>query len=392
VGSDAGHWFSSVAFHIARAPVLEDPEEFADWIRKTVVPQGGRSLHVEVLKGTYDFVTWMTPLNLQITGIASTHWEPDANHVWRIISRSSLANLGYQDSSVQCLHQDWLALEADDEDAILMCKQFMHSASLSQMPILILPSSIAKKLNIGDLKVNNFNPLGPGTLTQFRKTAVAVSKEPWKLFKARQYLESLCDRNTLALPSEPPTLHFLAGYQRPSLDVSTMLFDGHLGAAETQPRAIIVRAPTAGEKRKRLARCPAVPSAVAIAGIDAVDEGGGPVGDNADDGDDAPPEVVPAAAAVVVLRRPAAVVLRRPAAASAAAAPPPPGQPPPPPPETVAAAAADAPVCEPMYYGCAKCRNIRTGCVRCKAWATSRYQRYYFIGELVARAPASVAD
>jgi hypothetical protein len=47
--------FSSVAKILAGAPVLEDPYEFADYIKEHVTPAGGRSLHVQVLDGTYDF-------------------------------------------------------------------------------------------------------------------------------------------------------------------------------------------------------------------------------------------------------------------------------------------------------------------------------------------------
>ena len=86
--------FSTVAGVMSMAPVLEDMEEFAEWIRKEVAPVRGRELHVECLAGTWDFRQWLLPIELHIKGLVATQKEPEANHVWRIVARSDLDALG----------------------------------------------------------------------------------------------------------------------------------------------------------------------------------------------------------------------------------------------------------------------------------------------------------
>ena len=85
--------FSSVGFLLQRAPVLEDPYEFADWMRASIVPPRGRALHVEVLESTWDFQTWFFQLDAQTSGLAATHTEPDTNHMWRLVRNALLVNV-----------------------------------------------------------------------------------------------------------------------------------------------------------------------------------------------------------------------------------------------------------------------------------------------------------
>ena len=65
--------FSSVAKILAGAPVLEDPYEFADYIKEHVKPAGGRSLHVQVLDGTYDFKIFLQMSEIQAVGQFEMH-------------------------------------------------------------------------------------------------------------------------------------------------------------------------------------------------------------------------------------------------------------------------------------------------------------------------------
>ena len=57
--------FSSVWALLQRAPVLEDPYEFADWMRANIKPPRGRALHVEVMESTWDFQSWFFQLDAQ---------------------------------------------------------------------------------------------------------------------------------------------------------------------------------------------------------------------------------------------------------------------------------------------------------------------------------------
>ena len=148
--------FSGVSGVLASAPALEDPYEFKSWMVENVKPQRGRKLVVEVLGGTWDFQKWLNPLNLQISGLASTHKNPSVNHVWRIVPRRFLTGAGLTNDAIQIetFHADWLGLEKDDEDAILMVKQYMHSSDFSQQPLLLLPAAVAKRLDRAALKDN----------------------------------------------------------------------------------------------------------------------------------------------------------------------------------------------------------------------------------------------
>ena len=102
--------FSTVSTTLSRAPVLEDPEEFAAWIRAHVKPVGTRQLHVEVLEGTYDFQTWLHGLDVHMCGLAPTHWEPDVNHSWRFICRGDVEQVLPAESRIQCQHPGWVNL------------------------------------------------------------------------------------------------------------------------------------------------------------------------------------------------------------------------------------------------------------------------------------------
>eukprot|EP00959_Pyramimonas_sp_CCMP1952_P220165 4603254-Pyramimonas_sp.AAC.1 len=131
---------------------------------ENVKPQRGRKLVVEVLGGTWDFQKWLNPLNLQISGLASTQKNPSVNHAWRIVPRRFLTGAGLTDAAIkiETFHAEWLGLDKDDEDAILMLKQYMHSSDFSQQPMLLLPVAVAKRLDRAALKANGcLKSLGP---------------------------------------------------------------------------------------------------------------------------------------------------------------------------------------------------------------------------------------
>lgn len=110
-------------------------------------------------------------------------------------------------SSIEC----WQALDQcpegpADGDVFLLCKQFMHSTSLSQKPVLLMPVSRLSRVHpAGPTQVVARNDLGDRTIREFRKTALAVSEAPWGMVRARAYLEHLCQENeSQRLPCPPP--------------------------------------------------------------------------------------------------------------------------------------------------------------------------------------------
>ena len=104
-------------------------------------------MHVEIVANTLDFTSWMRPFGMRISGIAATHSEPLANHLWRIVSRSDLPTLGFTDAAIEVSNVDWKDIAPDGADAVLLTKAYLHSNMYSQQPILLLPADIAERLD-----------------------------------------------------------------------------------------------------------------------------------------------------------------------------------------------------------------------------------------------------
>ena len=58
---------------IAAAPVLEDKEEFAAWLRDNSRPARGRQLDVEILDATLEFHYFLEPPEATISGLVAPH-------------------------------------------------------------------------------------------------------------------------------------------------------------------------------------------------------------------------------------------------------------------------------------------------------------------------------
>ena len=84
----------------------QDPEEFAECIRKEMSPVNGRPIHVELLPATLGFRPWLFDASIHITGLASTHAEPHACHVWRFEHREALEAT----EIVHCQNELWAGL------------------------------------------------------------------------------------------------------------------------------------------------------------------------------------------------------------------------------------------------------------------------------------------
>ena len=144
--------FSEVGSTLSRAPVLEEPEDFRDWMITHVKLVRGRRLHVEILQSTLDFQNWTFPFGLQISGITSNACEPDVNHCWKFVTRE-LANDCLGNDLTEVHHADMQELPKNSKDIVLLVKQFIHSTCLSQAPLLALPVGHGGAFNATDLQV-----------------------------------------------------------------------------------------------------------------------------------------------------------------------------------------------------------------------------------------------
>jgi hypothetical protein len=206
--------FSSAATLLSGAPVLEDPEEFADYIRTHLKPADGHKLKVFVLDQTLDFQSYFASFGIKISGLAATHTEPDTNHSWSFVSRETCRKMYGTDLEIQCMNPEWEKLEEHDQDTILLCKQFLHSSESSQAPLLMMPYSLVVDKTVPEMPLNPRNKLPMRSLHEFQKTAKAVGAAPWELVKAQAYLEEWIANNIKSdLPASTLDLGFFKHYR-----------------------------------------------------------------------------------------------------------------------------------------------------------------------------------
>lgn len=244
--------FSSVATLLSRAPVLEDPTDFADWIRN-IAPPRNRSLHVEVLDTTHDFIGWFSGLQIQLSGLAATQTEPDTNHSWRFVRHSLLPQL-VSDPVIECGVAAWEGCPCDGRDVILLVKHFIHHADFSQRALLVQPHAEAAKLRVCELGVKAVNQLGDRAIHEFRKTAVVVGAAPWNLLRARAFLEKLCNDNESGHNPAGMRLRFLEEYKMQNIDLLSGQERSSYKSATRQPREVKVKE---APQKKRCLRRPA---------------------------------------------------------------------------------------------------------------------------------------
>jgi len=344
--------FSTVATALSRAPTLEDPEEFAHWIREHVKPVRGRRLHVEVLDATYDFQHWFTKaFGFNVSGLASTHLEPNANHVWHFVARGALPQVCGGPADVEVQMEDWKSLGQHDNDCVLLVKEFLHSKALSQLPLLFQPESVSEALKESDLLVMPKNEIGETAIKEFRKTALHVAKAPWHLFKAQKYLELLCDENEPGRAGLVQPLEFIFGHE---LKVKTAYCDCELPEhlqVDNQVRVVQVVAKakaraksSASQTLKRPAAAAAGPAERAVGRRPAAQQVPGP---DSEPGVPGPVDAENAELEPVVVEGPGLV---------------------------------EAPpvVIVPKLNGCSKCKWGKFGCGQCRGWADRHHRGYYY--------------
>ena len=348
--------FSTVASILNRAPVLEDPEEFAEWIRAHVKPVAGRMLHVEVLQSTLDFQRWFLSVGVQISGLAATHLEPDTCHHWRFAQRHKLSDEG---PAIEIHHDGWKGLEKHRADTILLVKEALHSREFAQAPVLVQPHVVGSMLDTQALRPAPRLLLGDRALKEYRKTAAAMGREPWKLFKAQHYLESLCYKNENQEEQSPLSLWFaLHSAMKPIASSHDACFrlPGE-PSVKIVPRRIVIGAmakrtlkrPAAVMKKPAGEGSDAAGPDAAGPGPDAAAAGGGghdpgAAGPGPGAGGDAGGGGGAAAAAAPLMKRPAA--------------------------KRTQVTPGD------RSKGCGKCRYSALGCTVCRAWAHAGVRGY----------------
>ena len=178
----------------------------------------------------------MGGIGSKIKGLTTTHNEKHANHWWKCCRRSSLGTV-----QVECDHAEWQTLEPHPNDVCLLVKQYMHSTTWSQSPLLILPHIIAGTLRHEELGIARCTPLGVRTLKEFRKTASVICEPPWSLLQAKHYIETMCDANEAnTFVGSPPDIDFIFKHTvtpvDPGLAIQQLIFDN------PEPRKVVLGA------------------------------------------------------------------------------------------------------------------------------------------------------
>ena len=81
--------FSVAASRLNATQVLQTPGAFLTHLRDTMT-WGNRITNVELNPGAWNWKKFLEPLNINISGLASTGLEPDVCHSWRFVRRQDL--------------------------------------------------------------------------------------------------------------------------------------------------------------------------------------------------------------------------------------------------------------------------------------------------------------
>ncbi|CAK9078273.1 unnamed protein product, partial [Durusdinium trenchii] len=125
-------------------------QDFVQCIKETLKPARGRELFAEKLEGLWDWQKFMEPMERVMSGVAILKSQPDVNYAFRIVTRKDMKLYSGYEKWVDMADEEHEALDQcpegpADGDVFLLCKQFMHSTSLSQKPVLLTPERPARE-------------------------------------------------------------------------------------------------------------------------------------------------------------------------------------------------------------------------------------------------------
>ena len=88
------------------------------------------------------------------------------------------------------MYQAWLGTPSNPDDIILLTKQFMHTARLSQRPILFAPAELQVGMQSGcPTKCMPRKAFPERKLKEFTRTAKVIAEDPWQMQRASSYLK-----------------------------------------------------------------------------------------------------------------------------------------------------------------------------------------------------------
>ena len=125
---------------------------------------GNRITNVELNPGAWNWKKFLEPLNINISGLASTGMKPDVCHTWRFVRRQDMhQHVPREVADMLVVPHDFASEQAHPNDCVLLLKQWMCSHELSQPPVLLLPHSRLANLT-------------PDTLVPLERNALASNQ------------------------------------------------------------------------------------------------------------------------------------------------------------------------------------------------------------------------
>ncbi len=188
--------FSVLGSLLQRQQVPQDPTDFQDAIMNGLKPIRNRKLVVKQLHGAWNLRDWLAGMGMQFSGLTPNPQggERHTAHAWRVVQRRALDSYA-KSSEWQVREIPEMDYRCEPDDPVLLAKEWESSKSLSQPPLLLVPSSKAQDLDVTSLTLSRLNKLSPREIKEFQKTASMVEGEPWNLSRAAAWLRHLVLKN-----------------------------------------------------------------------------------------------------------------------------------------------------------------------------------------------------
>ena len=246
--------FSSVAHTLSTAECLQNPSEFAAWIRMRYKPARAYGLEVDVERGQWDAKEFLSALPFRWAGLFGDDGRASgAAHCFRIVQARDV-NTYDLPHEVENGFEEFQSVERSPTDAILFAKHRISSRSLSQPPMLVLPTCIANRCIWERFPaVSACNTLLPTSCKQYARTARAIKEQPWRLHTASDYLIKWMEMNQEGRLGAPRPLCELLLSGRPDRFLSGVgnATGGYRDFAPSPDRCRDVRLVKAAPVRKR---------------------------------------------------------------------------------------------------------------------------------------------
>ena len=193
--------FGVIASKLSRAASLQTPSDYTASLQQNYQPARGVKLVVEEVHGAHHWREFFAPLQTHFAGMQGSGTTADAAHLLRIVRRdmvkTAVPDIPFED-------------EGHGSDPVLLAKHWISSKILSQPPTVLLQGDLGLDFpRLLDMRAPR-TELTPESVKQFKRTAIEVLAEPWKLDGTSAYLMSWLQRNAANGPHPPlPDISFL---------------------------------------------------------------------------------------------------------------------------------------------------------------------------------------